>query len=242
MYKKRIYRTNLYNPDLVYFKVKYFESNLLIGANSDLKNITDKILRKIHTQILEYCQENPEFAKSLSPIKINKGAHPIIKLMQRTSLRANVGPMATVAGAVAEMIGKRLLKYSNEVLIENGGDIFISTRIPRKIGIFAGIGNIYNHLSIKINPEYSPCGICTSSGKFGHSLSLGISSATIVIAKSSALADAYATAIANLIKTDTDITMVLKEARRKKEIRGLVIITSSKMAAYGNFTFDVLDK
>ncbi len=242
MYKKRFYRTNIYNGDLVAFQARYFESNLLVYAHSNLSGITSEYLRRFHGQVNNYCQSHPEFEKSLHPVKIDGSSPKIIRTMYKASMRAGVGPMATVAGAIAEAVGQKLLEHSREIIIENGGDIFIAVSKARKIGIFAGIGNVYNRLILNIKPDQSPCGICTSSGQFGHSLSLGKTCATIIISKSSALADGYATAFGNMVNNDDDIDPALKSARRKKDINGIIIITSTKMAAYGDFTFDILDK
>lgn len=239
MYKKRFYRTKTYNVDLVTFNVRYFESNLQVYAQTDLREIALEYLRNIHTQVSVYCKNHPEFEKSLSPVKIKRKAPEIIKRMHKAAKQADVGPMATVAGAIAQAVGEKLLIHSREVIIENGGDIFIAVAKPRIIGIFAGIGNVYNQLVINIDPEQTPCGICTSSGKFGHSLSLGQSCATIIISKSSTLADGYATHFGNIVNTPLDIDFALKSARRKKDIKGIIIITNTKMAAYGNFTFDI---
>ncbi len=240
MYKKRFYRTQ--NVDLITFKIEHFESNLQICAQTDLSKISLKYLRGFHKQVRNYCQAYPEFGKSLQPLKLKRDAPEIIRTMHKASKLAAVGPMATVAGAIAEALGRKLLKHSSEIIIENGGDLFIASAKARKIGIFAGIGNVYNQLVININPKQSPCGICTSSGKFGHSLSLGQSCATIIVSKSSALADGYATAFGNMVKTDADIAFALKSARNEKDIDGIIIITNSKMAAYGDLDFDVLDK
>lgn len=242
MYKKRFYRTNKYNSDLVTFGARHFESNLFICAHSNLSGISFEYLRHFHGQVSDYCQNHPEFEKSLHPLKITESSPKIIRTMYKASMQAGVGPMATVAGAIAEAVGKKLLKYSREIIIENGGDIFIAVSKTRRIGIFAGIGNVYNNLILKIKPNQSPCGICTSSGQFGHSLSLGKTCATIIISKSSALADGYATAFGNIVNNDNDIDFALKSAREKKDINGIIIITSSRMAAYGDVTFDILDK
>ncbi len=242
MYNNRFYRTNTYNSDLIALNIKYFESDLLIYAHSDLSQIVLEHLRAVHGQVRDYCQKHPEFEKSLYPVDIADGSTNIIRKMHDASMRAGVGPMAAVAGAIAEDLGKKLLKYSKEIIIENGGDLFIAVEKPRRIGIFAGIGNVYNRLTLKIDPCQTPCGVCTSSGQFGHSLSLGKTCATIIISKSSAVADAYATALGNMVKDNGDIDAALNAARKKQDIKGIVIITSTKMAAFGDFTFDLLDK
>jgi len=242
MYKKRYYRTSIYNSDLTNFKVRHYESDLFISANSELKKKASEFLCFFHDQVRSYCRENPEFEKSLKPLKINRRNMPqIIKNMLKCSAKAGVGPMASVAGAIAEGVGRKLMRYSKDIIVENGGDIFIASEKKRKIGIFAGIGNVFNKLTFYISPEQTPCGICTSSAKIGHSLSFGNTQATIIIAKNTALADAYATAFGNMIKTDKDIHVALNKVKGHKDIIGSIFITSSKIGSYGKITFDVLD-
>jgi len=134
-----------------------------------------------------------------------------------------------------------LTKISLEIIVENGGDIYISTNKIRKICIFAGIGCVYNQLVFSINPEQTPCGICASSDKFGHSLSFGNYNVTIVIADTALLSDAFATGIGNMIKTDEDLSKLVEFVKKQANIKGFIAITSSKLMAYGDVQFDVLD-
>lgn len=240
-YKRRNYRNLIYS-DLEKFEVEYYESNLLICAKKNLKPLAYKWLIYFHKQIQNYIQKNPDFEKTLNPLKIKKNAPPIVKAMGKASAYADIGPMAAVAGAIAEYVGKKLLRYSDEIIVENGGDIFIAIKKKRKIGIFTGLNSVYNHLALLISPRDTPCGICTSSGVIGHSLSFGNTQATTIIAKSAILADGYATAVGNIVKEEEDIPLAIKFAKQKKDIRGLVIITREHLAAYGNIRFDILDK
>lgn len=242
MYRKRLYRNSVFNEDLVKFSVEYYESNLLICAKRNLSREARDWLIHFHDQISVYIKKHPLFASALRPLELDKRAPAIIKTMLRTSIKADVGPMATVAGAIAECVGKKLLKLSPEVIVENGGDIFISVKRKRRVGIFAGLGSIYNNLAFLLKPQDCPCGICTSSGSFGHSLSFGKSQATVVISKSAPLADGYATAIGNMVTKQKDVTTALAWAKRKKEIQGLIIITDRNLTAYGKIKFDILDK
>ena len=219
MYKKRLYRNSVFNKDLVKFSVEYYESNLLICAKRDLSKTARDWLIYFHNQISDYIKNNPQFEKILRPVKLDKKAPAIIKAMTRACQKANVGPMATVAGTIAEYVGKKLLKLSPEIIVENGGDIFICVKRKRRVGIFAGVGSIYNNLALLLKAKDCPCGICTSSGNFGHSLSFGKSQATVVICKSAPLADGYATAIGNMVNTQKDIAAALALAKQKKEIK-----------------------
>ena len=103
---------------------------------------------------------------------------------------AGVGPMAAVAGALAEQVGQRLLKSTSEVIIENGGDIFIGARQILTVGVYAGGSPLSLKLGLRIDPAKGIRGICTSSGTVGHSLSFGKADAVCVLSDSCALADA----------------------------------------------------
>ena len=141
--------------------------------------------------------------------------------------------MAAVAGAMAELVGKKLLDFSPEVIVENGGDIFMKISKRRRIGIFAGNSPFTDKLALEIDPGETPLGICTSSGTVGPSLSLGSTDATIVTSRSAALADAAATAVGNLVKMADDVQGALDYGKGIKGVRGIVIIVGDKMGAWG---------
>ncbi|MFH2144746.1 MAG: UPF0280 family protein [Candidatus Omnitrophota bacterium] len=241
-YKNRLYRKSLnFNSDLESFGIEYFESNLLICAKTDLKDLAKKWLKIYHQEIADYADKYPEFKTSLRPLSGQPKAPSIIKAMLNACRRANVGPMAGVAGAIAEHVGKQLLAYTDEVIIENGGDIFLSIKKRRTVGIFAGANNICNRLGIILEASKTPYGLCASSGTFGHSLSFGKTDATVVLAKNTVLADCFATAIGNLVACSSDIPKALKFAKKYREILGLIIITKDSLAAYGKIKFNILD-
>jgi ApbE superfamily uncharacterized protein (UPF0280 family) len=146
---------------------------------------------------------------------------------------ASVGPMAAVAGAIAEYVGKELIPFSSEIIIGNGGDIFIVSNKRRNIKIYAGNSSLTGKIALQIEPEDTPLGICTSSGTFGHSFSFGKADAVIVIAKSTSLADASATAIGNLVKSVEHIPKAIAFAQQIKGLRGIVIIKDCKMKTWG---------
>lgn len=242
MCQKRNYRNYVHSDNLVNFEVSFYESDLLIRAQTILKKQAEKYLSFFHNQLREYIEKMPEFAQALTPLKDNPKAPAIVRAMIKSAQKASVGPMATVAGAIAEFVGRQLLRFSNEVIVENGGDIFISVKKECRVGIFAGVNNPYNDLVIVLPKNKMPCGICTSSGIIGHSLSFGKTNATIVIAKNTMLADGFATAVGNLIKDDLDVEAALSFAKNNRLIRGLIIVISGKLTAYGDVRFDVLDK
>jgi len=141
--------------------------------------------------------------------------------------------MAAVAGAIAEFVGSELLAFSPEVIVENGGDIYLRSLRKRVIGIYAGKSPLTGKIGLEINGADTPLGICTSSGTIGHSLSYGKADAVIALSKSAILADAAATAIGNLIKELADISSGIELAKSIEGLKGVIIIIGSNMGLWG---------
>jgi uncharacterized protein len=234
MYEKRTYRNLVKTDDLIKFEVIVKETDLLVRAERDLSKETRDSVLKYRHQLETYIAANPAFRKSLVPLMGDPYAPEIVREMIRTSQLARVGPMAAVAGAMAEMVSRDLLKFSKEVIVENGGDIYLATSKERTIGIYAGNSALSLKIGIMISPEESPLGICTSSGTVGPSLSLGKTNAVCILSKSAALADAAATAVGNVVKKKKDIEVGLERGREIAGILGALIIVEEKMGVWGN--------
>ena len=234
MYEQRTYRHKIKGSGLVSFTAIVKETDLFILAQSDLTSETLSLIDEYRRPLEEYIRSHPLFLHSLEPLAVEEGAPEIVRLMAQAGQAAGVGPMAAVAGAMAELVGKRLLEYSREVIVENGGDIFMKISKRRRIGIFAGDSPFTDKLALEIDPKETPLGICTSSGTVGPSLSLGLTDATIVLSRSAALADAAATAVGNLVKTTDDIQGALDYGREIKGLKGIVIIMGDRMGAWGD--------
>jgi ApbE superfamily uncharacterized protein (UPF0280 family) len=144
--------------------------------------------------------------------------------------------MAAVAGAIAGRVGRDLLDRgkTGEIIVENGGDIFVATRTEARIGIFAGASPLSGKVGIVVPAGQMPVGVCTSSGTVGHSLSFGKADAVTVVAGCTALADAVATAVGNVVKEKRDIDSGLSLARDIEGISGVVIIIGDKIGAWGD--------
>ena len=212
----RTYRRLTSNRNYSHFTVKISETDLYILADSDLSDLAFESALRYRTQIEEYIRIHPEFRTSLVPVSGDKLAPDIVKDMLVSSRKAAVGPMASVAGAIAEHVGKDLLRQSANVMVENGGDIYLNVIDPVLIGIFAGESPLSGRIALSIDAKETPLGICTSSGTVGHSLSFGIADAVCIKSKSTALADAAATSVGNLIK---------KRNRRQERTREGNVVT-----------------
>ncbi len=230
---KKEYRRWVVARDLVSFEAVKGESDLFISADKDLTVPAKQLIEECRAIIKDYIERCPQFKFSLQPVEATNGAAPIIKEMIEASQRANVGPMAAVAGAVSEYVGRGLLNFSPEVTVENGGDIFIKSSRDRVVGIYAGSSPFSGRISLKVKASSASVGICTSSGTVGHSVSFGKSDSVTVISGSAILSDAAATAIANIVKTPKDITGAIKLARSIRDIRGVLIVIGKKFGAWG---------
>ncbi len=216
------------------WKITYKYSDLYISSDND---ILDKIKEKIlsfYEIVEDTISKNPLFEKSLNPIQVHDCCVSLIKEMCSSSAKFNVGPMASVAGALCEYIAKDIDKKTKYLVIENGGDIYLRANKDINIGVF--LKSKYfnkNDLIFKLKKEYLPCGIASSSGTFGHSLSLGKSDLVVVIAKNAMIADSAATSIGNRINTKDDIEKTINHFKNYEEILGLIIIKDDKIGLYG---------
>ncbi|MFA5104191.1 MAG: UPF0280 family protein [Candidatus Margulisiibacteriota bacterium] len=233
MYEERTYRQYCSSDDLVSFRAVYGETDLFISCERDLKAVAEAKIKELRLQLNKYIVGNPVFESSFVPIRRDLFAPQIAKEMMKASSAMKVGPMAAVAGAFADFVGKELLKQSGQVIIENGGDIFMKISIPRKVAVFAGDSPFSEKILLEIDPEETPLGICTSSGTVGPSISFGSADAVVVKAATAALADAAATAIGNEIKTSGDIEKTLEKYEKNKKLHGILIIKGDKMGIAG---------
>jgi len=233
MYEERTYRNLVKTNDLVNFEVIIKETDLLVRTERNLSNETRESVLKYRHQLETYIMMNPSFQRSLVPLAEDPHAPEIAREMIRVSQLAQVGPMAAVAGAMAQWVSKDLLKLSKEVIIENGGDIYLATARERTIGIYAGQSPLSLKIGIVIGPEESPLGVCTSSGTVGPSLSFGKADAVCILSRSTALADAAATAVGNIVQEKKDIELGLERGREIEGVLGVLIIVGEKMGIWG---------
>jgi len=237
MYQPRTYHHWVKDKELVAFKVTVKETDLYIRAHADLKSKAHELVVKYRRTLEEYIEGHPSFLTSLEPVAVENGAPQIVTGMAEAAGKAGVGPMAAVAGAIAEAVGSELLELSPEVIVENGGDIYLKSLHKRLIGIYAGKSPLTGRVGLEIEAKDTPLGVCTSSGTVGHSLSLGKADAVIVLSPSTALADAAATAIGNRILKPEDIPGGIEFARSIKGLKGVIIIQGEQVGVWGEVKF-----
>lgn len=229
----RTYRHWVEGKDLIPFNVIVKETDLYIRASSNLTRKARRLVLKYRSILEKYIERYPPFLTSLEPLPIPTDAPHIIRQMSEAAYEAGVGPMAAVAGAIAEFVGNELLAFSPEIIVENGGDIYLKSLTRRTVGIFAGKSPLTGKIGLEINAQDTPLGICTSSGTVGHSLSYGKADAVVALSESATLADAAATAIGNLVSQPGDITSAIEFGKSISGLKGLIIIKDANMGVWG---------
>ncbi|MDO9536629.1 MAG: UPF0280 family protein [Bacillota bacterium] len=237
-YSRRSYRQQLSPKGMDSFTITVKETDLWITVDSNamVPGLPEKVEQYVWNErrLLEkYMEKDPFFVRTLEPYLVSKEAPAMAVDMVRAGNLAGVGPMAAVAGAFAEYVGRWLLKFSSQVIVENGGDIFLRCDEPLKVGVFAGESSFSQKLALRIEPSGSFSGICTSSGSVGPSYSQGKADAVVILAPSAILADAVATAAANKVHSQSDLHEAIEFAKRIPGVKGALVILGEKLAAWG---------
>ncbi|HOX04864.1 MAG TPA: UPF0280 family protein [Planctomycetota bacterium] len=227
------YRRRMEPSGLAAFVVRAGESDLHISASRELPGLAGRELESVRAALEGYIRSNPKFRTTLEPWPEDPAAPQIVREMIAAGATAGVGPMAAVAGAVAAAVGRRLLGQCREVIVENGGDIFIAGREERIAAIFAGDSPLSMKLGLKLPPAPAGCGLATSSGTVGPSLSFGKADAAVAFAADAALADAAATAIGNRVKRPEDLAAAMEFAEGIPGLAGALAVIGENLAAWG---------
>jgi ApbE superfamily uncharacterized protein (UPF0280 family) len=215
----------------------------IVYKQSRLKIITDKeeFVKIANAELLkqrqfleEYIQKNNLFVLSLEPIEVEKNAPYIIKKMAEAGKIADVGPMAAVAGTIAEIIVRKMAESgAKTAVVNNGGDIYAATDEKIIIGLFSGT-KLSGKIAFELDKENTPISICSSSSYLGHSLSFGKCDLATVFSKKGSIADAAATALCNSIKEEKDIDEALNRIIRLEGVSGALAIKNNKIGVIGD--------
>ena len=237
-YRERSYRSRFSNDERRWFCVKFLESDLWIGVDrgsyrASMEADTYAMLVDLRRQMDAYLLMDQQYKTALTPYDAGLEAPNILKEMSRVSHKTGIGPMSAVAGAVAKKVAEFL--GTQEVIVENGGDIYAQAASDMDISVFSGQSPLSEKIGLHIPAAEFPLGICTSSGTVGPSLSLGRADAVMIVCKDVLLADSYATAMANRIKTVNDLQSVIDRISDIPEILGAIAVKDDRMAITGRF-------
>jgi len=234
MYQERFYRDSVLSKFRL--DVSFKESDLLVCTEKEVdKEIATNIAIKYYKQVEEYSEKNPQFISSLSPIAQDEQAPLIVQEMIASSHLTGIGPFSSVAGAIAKYVGNELLTYASEVVIENGGDLFLKINQDKTLRVYLGENFKIESINLKVKANTLPFGIASSSAKIGHSLNFGQADLVTVMASDAIIADGFATALSNRIKTKVDVDKIARGVKNISQISGLVIAFDNNIFLWGDF-------
>ncbi|MDI6871460.1 MAG: UPF0280 family protein [Bacillota bacterium] len=246
-YVRRTYRTwTREAPDLVSFEVRIQETDLFVrlgpaaggggGREADVaawRRFVEQLVREARRGLEAFLAVDPAFWTALAPRPVPPHAPRLVRRMARAAEAAGVGPMAAVAGAIAAEVGEKLREQTSEVVIENGGDLYLASRQPLTVAVFAGESPFTGLLGLRLPPEKLPTGVCTSAGTVGPSLSFGSADAAVVVAPDAALADAVATAAGNRVHSAADLQAAADWALTVPGVAGALLVKGDHLAVAG---------
>jgi ApbE superfamily uncharacterized protein (UPF0280 family) len=216
------------------WKLDYGDSHISVSAEADFRSKSLEELISQYGLLLSYINRNPVFKSSYEPVVVGEDAPLIVKRMAEACRKAGVGPMASVAGTIAQLIAERLISGGcKDIVVDNGGDIYMSSDHEKLVAVYAGKSPLSGKIAFRVQPNDMPCGVCTSSASVGPSISLGHADAVTVFADSGALADACATAVGNAVGVDGDFSRAFARASGIVGLRGVLIIRQESLGAWG---------
>ncbi len=233
MYEPRFYRERMSPEGLVRFRVVRAETDLLVSACRDLSRETERLVDECRDELEAFIAKQPLFAETFVPYEVPVSAPAIVREMADAARAAGVGPMAAVAGAVADFVGRGLAERCDDVIVENGGDVFVKTTVPRRAAVYAGDSPLSGRVGILVDPAMTPAGLCTSSASVGPSVSLGKADAAVVLARTAALADAVASAVGNAVKGPRDVEAALEVGRGIEGVYGVLVVIGETLGVKG---------
>ncbi len=220
--EKRIYRTFTHREAVLRICCDRFDM------------VTGEIVRQ--RRILEdYIERHPEFGSAWEPTEVLHDAPEVARRMADAARLVGVGPMAAVAGAMAQCAAEAGLKAgAPEAIVENGGDLYLKAAEPVIVALHTGTVELAGRLAFSLQPDDTPISICSSSGKMGHSMSLGQCDLATVVARDAALADAAATEAANRVKSFDQVRPTLERIAAIEGVDGVLIAKDDRIGLAGN--------
>lgn len=232
-YEPRTYRSRVAPEGLVTFEVVRAETDLMIAAERDLRSEAAALVEDVRSTLDAYVASHPRFAESFVPVEVEPDAPVIVRAMAAAGAAAGVGPMAAVAGAVAEHVARGLAPISPEVVVENGGDVYVMGSRDRVAALHAGASPLSGSVGVVLPGSDLPLAACTSSATVGPSVSLGSADAALVVARDGALADAVASLVGNRVHGPEDVEAAMEAGRAVPGVLGVVVVVGETMGAWG---------
>ncbi|MDO9081715.1 MAG: UPF0280 family protein [Humidesulfovibrio sp.] len=226
----------------VTFQIVVEQTDLFVTAGRDLSEPMLELVHSLRGELKNFMLLNPGFRESLRPVPAPDTAPRVAREMARAASLCNVGPMAAVAGTFAQLVADHFAPASPNLIVENGGDIFIHSTRERVVALL-GDPTSGARLGLRLKKNDFPVSLCASSAFIGPSLSLGQGELVVVRSRSGAFADAAATALANLIDSGDDLDLVLARARKMAPLglEGVFAQAGGKLGVWGKMELVALE-
>lgn len=224
--------------NVIKIRQRFKESNILFQSDKD--DAIDSAIETVKHHRLEletYIKLRPNFLKILQPIPIDITSPLIIQKMADASAKANVGPMAAVAGALADLAVEAMIKTGSRIaIVENGGEVSAISNEPFTVSLYAGQNILGHNFGFRITPPDCPIGIATSSATVSHAISFGEADAVTIFAYNATIADAVATAVCNSVIGEDipkSINLGLKIVKTMPFVRGALLVREDYVGSVG---------
>lgn len=230
-----------------FFTSVHKESDLLVGLSPKsydpaTEAVCSDAQLRLYGLLSEHIKEHPSFISSMDPLPLPGGEGSLareLEVLYACGWATRTGPMSAVAGLFAQECGRAMAKnLSCELLVENGGDLYLRNQENMVVVIHAGDVALSGKLGLEI--PAGEWGICTSSGTLGHSFSKGKADALTIVSHSTPMADAWATALANQVVSREDIRPLLDKVEAIPEILACVVIVDGEVGIRGEFETKLL--
>jgi hypothetical protein len=223
---------------LVKVRRQFKESN--IDFESDLMEAIDAAIESVRHHRLEletYVKLRPSFATALEPVTVDPVSPLIVQKMADAASKAGVGPMAAVAGALADLAVDAMRNTGSRVsIVENGGEVSAISEEPFIVGLYAGKNSLGRGLGFRIKPSDCPIGVATSSATVSRAFSFGEADAATIFADNATVADAAATAVCNSVVGDDveeSLRRGLEAAKNMSFVRGAIVVRGDHVGSLG---------
>lgn len=225
-----------------FFQVVLEHTDLFVTAEADLSAPMLDYVRELRGELKTHMLLNPGFRESLVPYPTPDTAPLVARMMAQAAQAVGVGPFAAVAGTFAHLVAEKFAPQSPNLIVENGGDITMCSTRERIVALLADPEGSAR-LGVRIPKGEFPVSLCGSSATIGPSLSLGQGELVVVRSRSGALADAAATALANLIDGADDLELVTARARQMAPlgVEGVFAQAGGRLAVWGKMELVALD-
>jgi len=247
LFESKSYRNSFPKERFKSFEIENEDGSLWIGVDPDsfkeeMIGTAQAFMTEKLNELAAYIAEEPFFRKSLKPCPVTENAPDIAHSMAAAGELAVVGPMAAKNAILAELVGKMLLERFEigELIVENGGDLYLKLQNSLIVSIFAGDSDISGMVGIEIQPGQTPLGIGTGTGTKGTPMNHGAAEAVFIVAKKAAEAGAFAVGLGNKIKSPEDVDKVLMRIEIISEIEGAVLILDDQIGLRGDIELIML--